>query len=143
MEPMTNAEWRTFLTAGTRTGKLATVRPDGCPHVAPVWFLLDGDDLVFMTGAGTVKGRNISERSRVAICVDDEQPPFAFALVEGRASVCDLSPEELLDWSTRIARRYVGDAEAESYGRRNAVPDELFIRVSVDKVVAVAGIADW
>ncbi len=47
---MTETEWREFLAAGTRTGKLATTRLDGRPHVVPVWFVLDGDDLVFNTG---------------------------------------------------------------------------------------------
>jgi nitroimidazol reductase NimA-like FMN-containing flavoprotein (pyridoxamine 5'-phosphate oxidase superfamily) len=41
---------REVLAAGTHTGKLATVRANGSPHVAPVWFVLDGDDLVFTTG---------------------------------------------------------------------------------------------
>ena len=49
MEKMTQVEWRSFLLTGARTAKLATVRPDSRPHVAPVWFTLDGDDLVFMT----------------------------------------------------------------------------------------------
>ena len=45
-----------FLAAGTHTGKLATVRADGRPHVAPIWFVIDGDDLLFMTNESTVKG---------------------------------------------------------------------------------------
>ena len=62
MREMTSDERRAFLLTGTRTGKLATVRPDGRPHVAPVWFVLDGvtekgDVVVFTTGADTVKGR--------------------------------------------------------------------------------------
>jgi len=48
---MSPEEIREFLAHGTRTGKLATVRANGAPHVAPVWFVLDGDDLVFNTGA--------------------------------------------------------------------------------------------
>jgi hypothetical protein len=58
---MTEAEWRAFLGAGTRTGKLATTRPDGRPHVVPIWFVLDGDEVVFNTGAvgqGTLAGPN-------------------------------------------------------------------------------------
>ena len=55
MEPMTPPEWRTFLLSGTRTAKLATVRADGRPHVAPIWFILDGDTLVFTTFKDTIK----------------------------------------------------------------------------------------
>ena len=50
---MTEEEWREFVSYGTRTGKLSTVSADGSPHVAPVWFVLDGDDVVFNTGKET------------------------------------------------------------------------------------------
>jgi PPOX class probable F420-dependent enzyme len=72
---MDESEWRAFLSAGTRTAKLATTRQDGRPHVAPVWFLLEGDEIVFNTGRDTVKGRTIARDRRVAICVDDDRPP--------------------------------------------------------------------
>jgi Pyridoxamine 5'-phosphate oxidase len=54
---MTGDELEQFLGSGTRTGKLATVRADGSPHVAPVWFVLDGGDLIFMTGESTVRAK--------------------------------------------------------------------------------------
>ena len=71
------------MLSGTRTAKLATVRADGRPHVAPVWFDLDGDEIVFTTGKDSVKGKNILRDPRVMISVDDENPPFAFVFIEG------------------------------------------------------------
>ncbi len=68
---MDDAERRAFLSSGKRTGKLATVRRDGRSHVQPVWVLLDGDDLVFMTGPLTVKGRNLRRDPRASLVVDD------------------------------------------------------------------------
>ena len=50
-QKMTRDQWHAFLSEGTRTGKLATVRADGSPHLAPVWFLMDGDELVLVRGA--------------------------------------------------------------------------------------------
>ncbi|GAA2644722.1 PPOX class F420-dependent oxidoreductase [Streptomyces lunalinharesii] len=138
---MTKDEWLAFLSAGTRTGKLSTVRADGGPHVAPVWFLMDGDDLVFNTGKDTVKGRNLARDGRVALCVDDERPPFSFVVVQGTATLS----EELSDvrhWAARIAARYMGEDRAEEYGARNGVPGELLVRVRIDKAVAVAALAD-
>jgi hypothetical protein len=58
MAPMTPEQIRSFLGAGTRTAKLATVRAGGRPDVVPVWFVLDGDDAVFTTGAESVKGQD-------------------------------------------------------------------------------------
>ncbi len=143
MKSMTPDEWRAFLLSGTRTAKLATVRRDGRPHVAPVWFDLDGDQLVFMTGKDTIKGKNILRNPRVMLSVDDERPPFAFVLIEGSAIASELSPEELLPWSTRIAKRYMGPEQAEAYGRRNAVEGELLVRVPLSRIIARKGVADW
>lgn len=138
---MVGDELDKFLSTGTRTGKLATVRADGSPHIAPVWFILDGGDLVFMTGANTVKGRAMLHDPRVALSVDDENPPFAFAIIEGIVSISrDL--DEMLPLSIAIARRYVGDARAEQYGRRNAVDGELLLRLKRLKVSAEAGVSD-
>jgi PPOX class probable F420-dependent enzyme len=141
-ERMTEEEVREFLLARpARTAKLATVRPDGRPHVVPVWIHLDGDDVMFTTGADTVKGRAIERNGRVALCVDDERPPFAYVLIEGRAEVQD-DPEALRLWATRIGGRYMGDDQAEAYGARNAVPGELLVRVRPSKVVALRRITD-
>ncbi|MGH0037969.1 MAG: PPOX class F420-dependent oxidoreductase [Myxococcota bacterium] len=138
---MTEAEWRDFLLAGARTAKLATVRPDGRPHVAPVWFSLDAGDLVFTTMANTVKGRNLRANPQAAICVDEEEFPFAFVLVQGPARIEALPPGELLPFTTRIARRYVGDDRAEAYGRRNAVEGEVLVRVPLEEVIARKAVA--
>ncbi len=141
MARMTRDEIRDFLSAGTRTGKLATTRKDGRPHVMPIWFVLDGEDVVFTTGAETVKGRNIRRDGRVSMLVDDERPPFSYVQLNGTATWED-NPSNMLDWATRIATRYMGENLAEQYGRRNAVPGELLVRFTPEKTVAEAGVAD-
>ncbi|HJQ02429.1 MAG TPA: PPOX class F420-dependent oxidoreductase [Jatrophihabitans sp.] len=138
---MTDEQVRDFLTHGYRTGKLATARADGRPHVAPVWFVLDGTDLIFMTGAGTVKGKALRRDPRAAISVDLEEPPYAFVLVEGTVELSeDLT--EMLPWSIAIAERYMGAEQAEQFGRRNAVEGEMLVRLRPSRVVAVADLAD-
>ena len=134
--------WKEFVGAmPPRTAKLAVVRADGSPHVAPVWVDLDGDDIVFMTSADTIKGKAILRDPRVALCFDDERPPFAFATITGTAAT-STDPDELLTWATRIGGRYMGDDQAEAYGRRNAVPPEMVVRVHVVKVVAKVDVAN-
>jgi hypothetical protein len=137
---MTDAQMRAFLSSGTRTGKLATTRTDGRPHVAPVWFVLDGDDVVFMTGADTVKGKSLRHDPKAAMVVDLEAPPYAFVMIEGPVAISD-DVEEMLGLSTAIARRYMGDELAEEYGRRNAVEGELLLRLRMDRVVAIDDLA--
>jgi PPOX class probable F420-dependent enzyme len=138
---MTPDETRAFLLEGTRTAALATVRADDRPHVAPIWFTLDGEDLLFNTGANTVKGANLQRDGRVALMIDDEEPPFAFVSIEGDVNLSD-NLETMRQWATRIAARYMGEDQADAYGRRNAVPGELLVRVRPTKIVAVKGVAD-
>jgi PPOX class probable F420-dependent enzyme len=140
MEEMTDAQWREFVSAGTRTGKAAIVRRDGQPHVTPIWFVLDGDALVFTTGADSLKGKALRRDPRISICVDDERPPFAFVQISGTAGL-SAEPAELLRWATAIGGRYMGAGRAEEYGARNGVPGELLVRVPLTRVIARRGIA--
>ncbi len=134
-------ESRAFLATGARTGKVATVRANGWPHVAPVWYIMDGDTILFTTWHTTIKAANIRRDGRISICVDDETPPYAFARVDGTAQLSD-DLQELTKWATRIAAKYLGDDLAEAYGKRNGVPGELLVRVTPVKVVFQANIAD-
>jgi PPOX class probable F420-dependent enzyme len=139
---MTSEEASAFLLEGTRTGKLGTTTREGAPHVSPVWFALDGEEIVFTTGRDRVKGQHIRRDPRVAVLVDDERPPFAFVHVRGRADLAENAPD-LLEWATRIAGRYMGPHQAEAYGRRNAVPEELLVRIRPERVIAKADVAGW
>jgi PPOX class probable F420-dependent enzyme len=130
-----------FLSTGTRTGMLGYVAADGRPLVAPVWFIVEDGQLVFNTNRETSKGRALARDPRVVICVDDPHPPYSFVQVQGLAEVTD-DPDELLDIATRTGARYMGADKAEEFGRRNAVPGELVVRVRPTKVNAGFDISD-
>lgn len=141
-QPMTDDEVRSFLLARpARPAVLATRRPDGRPHAAPIWYDLDGDDIVFNTGADTVKGRNLRHDPRVSLVVQDDRVPFSFVMVEGTASTSD-DPDEVRRWAARLGGRYMGAERAEEYGERNGVPGELLVRVSVVRRTAMRDVAD-
>jgi PPOX class probable F420-dependent enzyme len=125
-----------FLNHGTRTGKLAYTASDGRPLIAPVWFLVEDGTLVFTTGKDTAKAKAIRRDPRVALAVDLEEPPYAFVQVQGVVELSE-DPEELLRTATALGRRYMGAERAEEFGKRNAVPGELVVRVRPTKVVAV------
>lgn len=131
---MTGDEWKRFAFDQPRTAKLATVRADGAPHVAPIWVALDGDEIVCTTGEETLKGKAVRRDPRVALCFDDEEPPFSFVVVEGDARI-DGDAEQLLTWATKIGGRYMGAERAAEFGRRNAVSTELLVRVRPRRVV--------
>jgi PPOX class probable F420-dependent enzyme len=138
---MSEQERRAFLLAGTRTGVLSTVRPDGRPHAAPIWFVLDGDTVVFTTWHDTVKGRNLRRTGVAALTVDDGAPPYSFVSITGTVEISE-DVDELLPWATRLGARYMGADQAEAIGRRNAVAGELLVRLVPDRIVALRGISD-
>ncbi|MCA9971659.1 MAG: PPOX class F420-dependent oxidoreductase [Anaerolineales bacterium] len=142
MKRMSPEECKAFLMAAPRTAKLATVRADGRPHVAPIWFWLDGDTLLFTTWHESVKARNMRREPRVSLCVDDEQPPFSFVLVDGEASFDD-DADALRHWATRIGGRYMGADQADAFGRRNSVAGELLVRVAITKLLGQTDVSGW
>jgi PPOX class probable F420-dependent enzyme len=125
-----------FLSDGTRTGKLGWTAADGRPLVAPVWFVVEDGALLFNTGKETAKGRAVRRDPRVVLCIDLEEPPYAFVQVQGTATISE-DPGELLRSATAIGRRYMGADRAEEFGKRNGVPGELIVRVEPTKVIAV------
>jgi PPOX class probable F420-dependent enzyme len=139
-ESMSEAEWRAFVSSGTRTGKAGVTRADGTPHVTPIWFVLDGDDLVFTTGGSGVKARALRRDPRVCVSVDDQTPPYSFVSLWGEASLSD-DLDELLRWATALGGRYMGADRAREFGARNAVPGEYLVRVRITKVVAERDVA--
>ena len=124
---MLSPEIRDFLVHGTRTAKVGFIAADGRPLVAPVWFVVEGDELWFNTGRDTAKGRAIVRDPRLVLC--------AYVQVQGVATVSE-DPAELVASATLIGRRYMGADRAEEFGRRNGVPGELLVKVRPTKVVS-------
>jgi PPOX class probable F420-dependent enzyme len=142
-QQMTDAEVRAFLTADPpHTAVVGTVRADGRPHQAAVWYTLDSDgSILFNAGATSVKCRALTRDPRVSLCIDDERPPFSFVVVEGVASISD-DLHEVRRWATVIGGRYMGADRAEEFGDRNGVPGEVLVRVRPERVRAAKNVAD-
>lgn len=141
MASLSDVRVRDFLLHGTRTGKVAWVASDGAPHVAPIWFVIDGDDIVFNTGADTGKGRALAREGRASLVVDDQIPPYSFVKIDGSITLHD-DLDEVRSLATIIGDRYMGSDRAEEYGERNGVPGELVVRLHPSKITAAFDIAD-
>jgi len=140
MKAMTKQEIKEFLSQGRRTGKVGVVRPDGRPHVTPVWFILDGEDVVFTTWHESIKARHLKRDPRICLCVDEETPPYSFVMLEGTAEI-SRNPDQLFSYARRIAGRYMGEDQADAYGKRNSVEGELLVRVTSTHIVAKKEVA--
>jgi PPOX class probable F420-dependent enzyme len=128
-----------FLVAGTRTGKLSYTGADGRPLVAPVWFIVEDGCIVFTTGRESAKGRALARDPRSALCTDLQEPPYGYVQVQGSAELSE-NARELLRAATAIAARYVGSDRADEFGKRNAGPGEIVVRLRPTKVLAAFNI---
>jgi PPOX class probable F420-dependent enzyme len=136
VDVMTPQARRAFLTSGTRTAILATTRDDGRPHAVPVCFVLDDDDVLFVTNDGTAKGRHLQRDPRVTLVVDDEAPPFAFVMIEGTAELSH-DPDEIDRVAPGIALRYDSPDGVEEFVRFAHEGLGTVVRVRPTKIVAL------
>jgi len=84
---------------------LVTVRPDGRPHVAPVWFLEEDGRAFVITGENAVKVRNIRRDPAVALSVATDQRPLKYVVLNGEAQVKSSDVGKMVE---RICVRYDG-----------------------------------
>lgn len=141
MPKMSREEMRAFISEGTRTGHLATTREDGRPHVAPIWFVMDGNDIIFTTFHTSVKGRNLKRTGRAMLSVDEATPPYAFVVVEGTVTI-DADPAASRRWAGVMGGRYMGPNRAEEFARRNGVEGEWVVRLAPTHWAGVRDVAD-
>lgn len=68
---------------------VATVRPDGRPHLVPIWFVVDEGRWYICTGPNSVKARNLRANPRIALSLEDGNDAY---VVEGEARVVQPTP---------------------------------------------------
>jgi PPOX class probable F420-dependent enzyme len=76
-------EQREFLEE-KRFAVVGTVNPDGSPHLAVMWYLLDGDDIVVNSAQGRLKDRNLAADPRMSVLIADG---YRFVRLDGRAKI--------------------------------------------------------
>ena len=105
---------------------LATVRPDGRPHVTPVWYEYDGKEFVISTLRETQKLVNVTRKGFAALCIHTQNLPYRHVIIEGTARAG--SPVDNV-WRERVAMRYLGEAAGRAYVRESGDWDVVAIHV--------------
>ena len=91
----------------TPIAHLATVLPDGAPHVTPVFVGTEGEHVVVFTGPGSAKARNLRRDPRVALSVAPAGDAFTPVVLRGRV-VRWIEGEAAWELVDRIAVAYTG-----------------------------------
>jgi PPOX class probable F420-dependent enzyme len=94
---------------GTPFAHVASVLPDGAPHTVPVWIGTYGDNIVFLTGPGSRKARNLRRDPRIALSVTPADNPFQPVVVRGRV-VEWLEGDAAWTIVDQLAAKYIGQA---------------------------------
>src|SRR5689334_14709528 len=115
------------LLDGKNFATVATLNPDGGPHSSVVWFIRDGDAILFSTISTRKKARNLARDPRISVTVFELENPYNSVEIRGSAELLD-DPEKALPM--RLSHRYFGiDPPAESDEQTR-----LIVRVTAQKV---------
>lgn len=132
--PMTTAEVQEFL-QGPWGARLACVRQDGTPHVVPLWYEWDGENVWVAASPGANWKTYVQESAQVSLTVDEPWSPLRRALIVGRAEPA--ASEEihggLAGLRRRLAARYLGKggedqvacAQTEGWQAFRIVPQKI------------------
>ena len=133
MAEMSQREIEEHLTQ-TRIGHLVTLRANGSPHVAPVWFRWRRGRVTVMAGKGAVKVRNVGRNPQVALSVATEGRPYRYVVLEGEAS---LTKDDLAAAVRSICLRYDGPQRGEAFAQELLDRgDMVLLEIRVDRVMS-------
>ena len=84
---------------------VATVQPDGSPHVTAVWFNTDGEHILFNTMPTTAKYRNVQENEAIALAIFEPGNPYRYLQVQGSVRT---TAEGAVDHTHALSQKYTG-----------------------------------
>ena len=110
--------------------RMATIRPDNSPHVTPVWYLWENNQLLISVGRGSVKARNIGRNNKVAVTIDSRH---GGVIIEGTAKIEELS-EEI---RRKLCQRYVHPEDLDKYIEyASANFQSILLRIHPQKIIS-------
>ena len=124
-------EQRRFLDA-KHFAVLGTVNASGSAHLTIMWYLLDGDDIVFNTKAGRVKESNLERDPRVSLLVYDDGG-YKYMRIDGRVRAIT-DPEVAHRDIARLAVRYHGEEKAQASIARFNKEERISYRLPTKRV---------
>ncbi|MEM2931957.1 MAG: PPOX class F420-dependent oxidoreductase [Nitrososphaerota archaeon] len=123
-------EFARWLIDGRNIGILATLMPDGSPHLSPVYVDREGDIVLVNTVIGRVKHLNVKRDPRVSLVVVDHLNPLQYVEIRGRVS--DLTVDGAEEHIDKLAKRYMG---VEKHPFRRPGQKRIIMKIVAEKVV--------
>jgi len=111
--------------------RIATVKRDGSPHVAPVWFLWESGELIIVTYTDSLKVKNLKTDNRVAVAIDISDPGKG-VIIEGEA---EISTDRVEEMTRKVSAKYVEPEELDDYLESLLKVSMLVIGVKPKKII--------
>jgi PPOX class probable F420-dependent enzyme len=120
------------LTHKKAFAQLATLMPDGSPHVAPVWFEYDGQHIVINSAKGRVKDRNMRRDPRVGLDIVDPENPYRHLSIRGRVvDITESGADENID---KLTKKYTGQ---DKYPYRAPAEVRVIYRIEPERTYSM------
>lgn len=117
------------LIEGQNFGHLATLMPDGSPHVSPVWVDHDGTHVLVNSAEGRVKVRNVRRDPRVALSVANQQNPYQMVTIRGR--VVEMTHDGADAHIDKLAKKYLGQ---DTYPFRRPEEQRVILKIAPEHI---------
>ncbi len=115
--------------------RMSTIDAGGYPHTVPVWFMLDGDEIVIISERGTRKVAHIEANPRGALSIGGDPGDGAGYLLKGDFSI---EEDPGYAWMERLTRHYEQGERAEQDIAAWSALDMIVIRLRPKSLVKVA-----
>ena len=134
---MSPREIEDFLSEGN-IARIATVKPDNSPHVTPVWYLWENNQLLMTIQKDSVKESNIRQNNKVAVTIDTDRAPNKGVIIEGTAKIEKPTKEIERRIDRRMAARYVKTEYLDEYIEwDNAQGTQyIYIKIRPEKIIS-------
>lgn len=117
-----------------RNNAIAAInRPQGGPHLSPVWFLWDGDAFYFRIAKSTAKYRNLKRDRAMSLMIMDSAG-FRYLTAYGQAQMLETNPADV---AARIVERYYAPHLAPHKMPQGPEPDVVTVKLRPEKIVEV------
>jgi len=130
---MSSQELEDFLSE-SNLARIATVKPDGSPHVTPVWCLWEDNRLLIAIPKGSVKERNILHNNKVAVTIDTDTAPHRGVIIEGTAEIEGEVSEET---ERKFCEKYLNPEDVDEYMRyAHAKFKSVLLRIRPERIIS-------
>lgn len=109
-------------------------RKAAAPHLSPVYYAMDGDDIIISTTASRFKAKAVRRNPQIALCILGERSPFPYMTVYGHATIEEQgAPDVMMKIGERMTGNPVPETARPALLKRAQDEDRVVLRVRIER----------